>query len=116
MPITLLILEIPSKAILFIIVATFSMWPLLEKDGLEIQYFVFMCLWIVLGRVGMIQSQGVWISRAVLLGGAVCQALPLLMDPPTHLPHLWVLILCVYSCALFGLFYLYLVFRMLREK
>lgn len=116
MPITLLALEVPSKSMLFIIVSTFSMWPLLQKDGLEIQYIVLMFVWIVLGRVGVSKSQGGWISRAVLFGGAACHALPLLVDPPAHLPHLWVLLLCVYSCALFGLFYLYLVFRMLREK
>ena len=111
LPITLLAVEAPSKSTLFVVAATFSMWPLLCKDGLAVQYLVLMVGWIVLGRV----ADGGWPSKLALLGMGVCHLVPLLVNPPPTLPDLWTLMLCVYSCGLFCLFYLYLVIRMFQE-
>ncbi|KAM9976392.1 hypothetical protein ACTFIR_010233 [Dictyostelium discoideum] len=49
LPVSLLILHHPNTVWWFILISTFSMFPLLFKDGLVIPYFAIMILYIVIG-------------------------------------------------------------------
>ena len=48
LPITLLVLEIPFVSVLFNVIASFSMYPLLYKDGTQIPYIVLTSLFLLL--------------------------------------------------------------------
>ncbi|KAI8599029.1 glycosyl transferase [Dissophora ornata] len=46
LPITLLILDEPAIASLFVTLATFTMYPLLKQEGLMMPYFVLLGFWV----------------------------------------------------------------------
>jgi len=46
LPVTLLILDEPAVASLFVTSATFSMFPLLKQEDLAMPYFVLLGLWV----------------------------------------------------------------------
>ena len=100
-----LILEIPSKAILLLLFHLQHV-ALLEKDGLKFNT-LYLCVYGLYWARRFIKSQGVWITRAVLLGGAVCQALPCWWIP-RRTCRTYGFLYCVFILCLFGLFYLYL--------
>merc|ERR1711988_1986228 len=64
LPIALLAPDGRSKVGLFVTVSVFSLYPLLEKDLLGVQYLVVFTAWIVLNHV----VQGGYISRLILIG------------------------------------------------
>lgn len=68
------------------IVASFSLWPLLRKDGLQLQYFVYTLFWIWTGGFWHLRSGSSLSSRLQqLLQGGTYAAIVIL-----HLLEPWV--------------------------
>ena len=111
LPIALLAPDGRSKVGLFVTVSVFSLYPLLEKDLLGVQYLVVFTAWIVLNHV----VQGGYISRLILIGMVLIHLCPYVFGIIDKLPHLWILLNCIYSCGLFILFWIWVTRRMLYE-
>ncbi|KAJ8100605.1 glycosyl transferase [Lipomyces tetrasporus] len=91
-------------------VAVFSLWPLLKRDGLVLQYFVisFLANWLMasfkklpdslLGKVTII------LSYAGIVG---LHAMEFLIEPPSQYPDLWVLGNITLSFGCFAIFLLW---------
>ncbi len=111
LPISLLATDGRSKVGLFVTVSVFSLYPLLEKDLLGTQYLVVFTAWIVLNHV----VQGGFISHIILIGMVLIHLCPFVFGIIDKLPHLWILLNCVYSCGLYILFWIWVTKRMLYE-
>ena len=111
LPISLLATDGRSKVGIFVTVSVFSLYPLLEKDLLGIQYIVVFTAWIVLNHV----VQGGLISRLVLVGMGLIHLCPYVFGIIDRLPHLWILLNCVFSCGMYILFWIWVTRRMLYE-
>ncbi|TNY20374.1 glucosyltransferase [Rhodotorula diobovata] len=99
-------------------VAVFSMWPLLQRDGVATQYAALTLLWnYALGYnpLTLRPSFVKYLSLGTYLVVAVLHALEALAPPPAHLPDLFpVLNLC--ACAgVFGLAWLWAGKRLVQE-
>jgi alpha-1,3-glucosyltransferase len=94
-------------------VACFSMFPLLERDGLAIQYFCFMIALAVLSlRIGSFKTTFVptWlpiITTHILLA---------FVAPPAKLPHLYIMICMLISFLHFSFIFIYLLWLQLVES
>jgi alpha-1,3-glucosyltransferase len=75
-------------------IACFSMFPLLQRDGLALAYFACMGLLLAGGEWGF------W-SRLSLFPVVGIHFMLAFVDPPAHLQHLWVLACTVYSFSMF---------------
>lgn len=108
-------------------IASFSLFPLLKKDGLVLQYVTLTLLinWFV-GGFSSPSSSLVWpkklpmIVKLVITGSYlsafVYHALDYAFDPPARFPDIWVILNCVISFGCFGFFYLWLLCRMVKLK
>ncbi|KAN0047446.1 hypothetical protein ACTA71_001828 [Dictyostelium dimigraforme] len=131
LPISLLILHHPNTIWWFILVSTFSMFPLLFKDGLVIPYFAIMILYIVIGyqfKNSITRSNNQFkhqnsqenlleLSKKSnylnywfylnIIGMVVCHFLYQFAPQPPQLPSLWLLLVCNFSFIhfIFILFY-----------
>lgn len=104
--VTLLMLQEQSLVQSFHQVATFSMFPLLEKDGLSLQYCALMLLFLCLPL--RVSSK----KTAMLTTGCiVLHLLRLLIPPPTRLPFLHDLLFSGFSFLFFLSSFLYLNYR-----
>lgn len=101
-------------------VATFSLFPLLKKDGLVLQYgttFALIC-WF-LGGFGGLRGNLLWpksffwriILGASYLAIAIFHVIEYSIPPPSQYPDLWVILNCTISFGCFALFYLWLLYR-----
>ncbi|KNE62294.1 hypothetical protein AMAG_07526 [Allomyces macrogynus ATCC 38327] len=95
-------------------VSTFSMWPLLRRDGQAVPYFVLLALWNggvwwksrgtcaacprTGGVVGMVYQLAV---VAVYAAAAAIHIAEFAIAPPARYPHLYVLANQVLSCGVF---------------
>jgi len=135
---SVIVLEEPRVVAMFIATATFSMYPLLARDGLVVPYVVTLLTFVGfawniapvapfekrrgIATSGHLISQGddfktasgPWFDTYVL-GSVVCMgvlhALPLLLPPPTRYPDLFVLLLCAYCCVQFVVAWAYSTWR-----
>jgi len=125
---SILILEEPRVVAMFIATATFSMYPLLVRDGLVVPYVVTLftfigVAWNVAPVAPFEKRRGVALSGHLISQGSnfktasgplfvlyvrgsiICMALlhflPVVIDPPSRYPDLFVLLLCAYCCAQF---------------
>lgn len=141
MPVTLLLNEIEPNCISmvcwFLNIALFSMWPLLKRDGLSLQYFLLGILsnWLM-GNLSWIRMYACrvlpflsqrplatpvlphsFLWKLVIVGSylsaAVLQILDIVMSPPANLPDLWVVGNVLVSFASFALFFLWLNYKVL---
>lgn len=108
-------------------IASFSLFPLLKKDGLVLQYVTLTLLinWFV-GGFSSPSSSLVWPKKLPMivklaitgsyLGTFVYHALDYAFDPPARFPDIWVILNCVISFGCFGFFYLWLLCRMIKLK
>jgi alpha-1,3-glucosyltransferase len=122
MPITLLYGKDPFFSAWFNNIALFTLWPLLKKDGLIIQYIAGWILWNTLtqdvwkGDVGKIKKYlGLVISCLIKISFgiiAVLSVLEMTTPPPSSLPDLYVVLNSVFGCFCFGISYLYLNFKL----
>ncbi|XP_052868362.1 probable dolichyl pyrophosphate Man9GlcNAc2 alpha-1,3-glucosyltransferase [Anopheles cruzii] len=128
---TILLLPVePFAAYWFLQVATFSMLPLLHKDGLTGAYLGLSLITLALPRLSTSSSATVrwdvlhirtlldrWIGSLValyygsLLGQVALLVAFLFVPPPDALPFLYPLAISAYSCGHFVLFYLYFNYR-----
>lgn len=101
-------------------VGTFSLYPLLKKDDLVLQYFVsnFLINWLI-GRKLLMKSRSmVWdlIIKGSYLLLVVYHIIDYTSDPPARYPDLWVILNISISFAAFALFWLWLNFRIYKLK
>ena len=103
-------------AVWFQLIATFSMSPLLAKDGQTTGYIgccglFWACAALVPGlRSPVVEQQPRWLWRAVaasVAGAAAIELLSRAVAPPPALPHLWALAVCAYSFVHFAGFFVY---------
>lgn len=126
-PSTFLLLNDDSSinAIVFWInnVAAFSLFPLLEKDGLVLQYVVMVILtnWFVSGFSFNRDQNHLWPSALSFLIKFVVTAsyiamiavhvVGALVSPPSRYPDIWVLANIAISFACFAWFYCWLIYK-----
>lgn len=104
------------------IVAAHSLWPLLKKDGLYVQYFVFTAFWIWAGQFWHLrEGSSLWqrFSRTIqictyILIGALHAAEPFVRIQGK--PDLMVVLNVLLCAPAFGLFYLLTLAELLGFK
>ncbi|EGV60095.1 ALG6, ALG8 glycosyltransferase [Yamadazyma tenuis ATCC 10573] len=98
-------------------VATFSMFPLLKKDGLSLQYAVLLVMinWLIGGfnwRGNLLFQKSSWFWNSVFalsyLSIAAYHIIDFQFDPPASYPDLWVILNTTISFGCFSLYYLWL--------
>ncbi|KAL5281180.1 ALG6 family protein [Megaselia abdita] len=103
----------PAVVYWFLQVSSFSMFPLLQKDGLIIPFFAFFVMFEMFFRLFIKKN---FTISANLLNGIVLSNIGNLILVVLHLfgpiskalPHIYVLLISVYNCLHFLGFYLYL--------
>lgn len=104
-------------------IATFSLYPLLRKDDLTLQYGVMLILinWLIGGFSFKLSDNLLWPRNKNILWKLiiVCSYLAViafhfidaLLLPPAQYPDLWVILNTTISFGCFGLFYLWLLYK-----
>ncbi|KAG9037019.1 Glucosyltransferase-like protein [Tulasnella sp. JGI-2019a] len=127
MPLTLLIsgrAEVGTKGgtwewgVLVNNVAIFSMWPLLKKDGLGLQYAAVTFLWnyiIGYNPITIPPSIVKYLSLGIYAGIASLHAGEAVYTPPTRYPDLFPVLNVLLSGAVFGLAWLWGMKKQLEE-
>ncbi|CAX40205.1 Dolichyl pyrophosphate Man9GlcNAc2 alpha-1,3-glucosyltransferase, putative [Candida dubliniensis CD36] len=126
-PILLLLLINPQQDITMIqfinTVGTFSLYPLLKKDGLIMQYFVlnFLINWLIGFDLIIFNPQRnsntnkknliIWIIYFMMI---IYHIIDFTIDPPLKYPDLWVILNTTISFVAFGYFWLWLVYRIIK--
>eukprot|EP00003_Mantamonas_plastica_P029389 TRINITY_DN6947_c0_g2_i1.p1 TRINITY_DN6947_c0_g2~~TRINITY_DN6947_c0_g2_i1.p1 ORF type:complete len:187 (+),score=41.43 TRINITY_DN6947_c0_g2_i1:174-734(+) len=122
-PLSLLCGDHPMLVCFYSIVAAFSMFPLLERDGLGLPYLAMMMLAGVMlfscdrNRNRML---GDWVYRCAAVAMALTHLIHATIPPPARYPDLWIMLFAVVSFLLIVLLYLIVTGLMLwgpiREK
>ncbi|KAI0365736.1 hypothetical protein BV20DRAFT_972820 [Pilatotrama ljubarskyi] len=96
-------------------VAVFSMWPLLKRDGLGLQYVALLVFWNRLVGYNPIKfSKGSLLQLLSIAVYAACVALhlaELLFAPPAHLPDIFPVLNVLISTPVFALVWLWSIER-----
>lgn len=119
MPLMLLLTETDHDVVSMVIwinnIATFSLWPLLQRDGLALQYCVVLLLWNWLISAHKMISRH-WLLRLVVctsylavVGVHVAQ---LYIEPPSTYPDLWVVANVLVATPCFGFCWLWTLKRL----
>ncbi|KAI8086269.1 glycosyl transferase [Halteromyces radiatus] len=112
LPVTLLVLEEPVATNVMVNTAMFSMFPLLKRESLVLPYFLTLILWNWLSGIqnmeGMASRCLIWGPQVVFMAWHVVESY---IPPPNHLPDLYTVINAVFSCSIFGLLFIYFVYR-----
>ena len=114
LPVCLLLPESPVMSIWFLHMSSFSMLPLLIKDGLLLQFIGMSLPFHVISTllikapphrdkslITMFKSLVLWLSFS---GTVVLVACSVMIEPPSHLPDLWPVLVSAYSAVHFLLF------------
>jgi len=111
LPVCLLLHYKPLECVWFLVISTFSMWPLLLKDGLSLPYVSCMLLFYAiayhvfdLGRTKLLKQVLFILS---VMGALVLHAGSAILQPPSRYPDLWPVLISVYSCVHFLAFFCY---------
>ncbi|XP_055641922.1 probable dolichyl pyrophosphate Man9GlcNAc2 alpha-1,3-glucosyltransferase [Toxorhynchites rutilus septentrionalis] len=135
LPAVLLLQIYPFHCFWFLQVATFSMIPLLYKDGLLSAYFGCTLLILILTKLGLSMAHYfslpdnyidifnirllssntekksspalVYAFYGSLIGQSLLLSAFICVSPPARLPFLWPLLISAYSCGHFVLFFIY---------
>ncbi|XP_064477375.1 dolichyl pyrophosphate Man9GlcNAc2 alpha-1,3-glucosyltransferase-like [Ornithodoros turicata] len=108
----LLLHKHPASVLWFSIIATFSMFPLLLKDGLVIPYIALGMLNVVLFYKAYLEKSA-WppkftvVFTLSVVGCALLNICHLAVQPPTRYPDLHTVLNAIYSCGHFVLFAVY---------
>lgn len=97
-------------------VACFSMFPLLERDGLALQYAIVMVVLAWLSWRWRSSSVGALLQLATGLAIVSTHLLMAFVDPPRNLPHLWIMLCMVVSFAHFSCVFLWLLWLQYIES
>ncbi|XP_069126311.1 dolichyl pyrophosphate Man9GlcNAc2 alpha-1,3-glucosyltransferase-like [Argopecten irradians] len=120
--------QLPFWNLWFTIIATFSMLPLLMKDGLLIPYISTTMLYTIISRsttpVFAIPSDEYKLQRRLqkftfywsMFGVISLTALSVFATPPSNLPDLFPVLVSIYSCSHFLLFLIYFHVRQFQCK
>ncbi|KAI9305470.1 glycosyl transferase [Cunninghamella echinulata] len=112
LPISLLVLEEPIATNIMMNTAMFSMYPLLKRESLVYPYYITSILWNWLSGIqrmeGLSAKSLIWGPPTLFLVWHLIEAN---VSPPEHLPDLYTVINVIISCAIFGLLFLYFVYR-----
>ncbi|KAI0822226.1 glucosyltransferase [Trametes gibbosa] len=96
-------------------VAVFSMWPLLRRDGLAVQYVALLALWNTFVGYNPFKLSGrsllQLLSIAVYASCAVLHVAELLFSPPANLPDLFPVLNVLVSTPIFALVWLWSIKR-----
>ncbi|KAM9912907.1 hypothetical protein OXX59_007364 [Metschnikowia pulcherrima] len=105
-------------------ISAFSLYPLLKKDGLGLQYILctFLINWLLCGFKGsnwkalLFPRQQTLVLKTVIscsyLAVIVVHALDIFVSPPVRYPDLWTIANTSVSFGCFSCFYLWLVYKM----
>ncbi|KAG0346524.1 Glucosyltransferase-like protein [Podila minutissima] len=114
LPITLLILDEPAIASLFVTLATFSMFPLLRQEELTMPYYVLLAFWAWMTS-GSFSSAPRFLQFVAVINLLFIAAMHIAeMAVPTPLPRypdLYPVLNALWSAAGFVLFWLYFNYR-----
>lgn len=106
-------------------IGSFSLFPLLKKDGLVLQYATLTLLmnWFV-GGFSLPSKSLLWptqlplIVKFVIIGTYAAtlfyHVVEYFFEPPASLPDLWVILNCVISFGSFSFFYLWLIYHLVK--
>ncbi|KAG7661632.1 ALG6 [[Candida] subhashii] len=99
-------------------VGTFSLYPLLKKDDLIMQYFVSNLLinWLIGPKILLkskfpLNNIAMWSTYAMMI---IYHLLDSMMDPPVRYPDLWVILNITISFIGFAYFWLWLVYKVYK--
>ncbi|KAJ1328444.1 hypothetical protein BSLG_010176 [Batrachochytrium salamandrivorans] len=109
LPISLFLLDDQVASSWFMNVAMFSMYPLLQRDGLALPYFALIGLWNVLNPAafeyhGTLLKAGMLTSLSLMVGWHI---LDVSLSPLENYPDINVVLNVIISTAHFGLFFVY---------
>jgi len=111
-------LEVSLPVVWFTIIATFSMWPLLLKDGLYMMYIAGMGLYLTTVYILFKQhlySKTVLLFILSVLGCAILHILEMYVEPPERYPHIYPTLTSLYSAGHFALFFCYFNYRQIVD-
>ncbi|XP_033738805.1 dolichyl pyrophosphate Man9GlcNAc2 alpha-1,3-glucosyltransferase-like [Pecten maximus] len=126
--VNLFCVQLPFWNLWFTIISTFSMLPLLMKDGLLVPYISTTLLYIIISRsttpVFVLPSEEYRLQRRLqkftfywsMFGVIALTALSVFATPPPKLPDLLPVLVSVYSCSHFLLFLVYFHVRQFQCK
>ncbi|EEB08500.1 glucosyltransferase Alg6 [Schizosaccharomyces japonicus yFS275] len=96
--------------------AVFSLWPLLKRDGLILQFFVLVMMWNWLGRM-IVFSKNLffrYLQASFYVAMIVLLLTDIFVSPPARFPDIWVVLNVLVSFAGFVVIWLWLILRMLH--
>ncbi|XP_065184209.1 dolichyl pyrophosphate Man9GlcNAc2 alpha-1,3-glucosyltransferase-like [Sycon ciliatum] len=113
LPMALLLPHYPLLSIWFQVVASFSMYPLLKRDGVALEYAVVTLLFVLLATTmywSVLRQQRMYLFVVAIsfAGMLSLHALEATVVPPRRLPDLFPLVWAVFCCFHFCVFVLLL--------
>ncbi|KAL8276265.1 hypothetical protein RQP46_011339 [Phenoliferia psychrophenolica] len=105
-------------AVLLNNIGVFSMWPLLKRDGVGLQYIVVLAAWNAVIGYNPFKLRRSFVKYLSLASYAVAfliHALELVAAPPAHLPDLFVVLNLTVSAGVFALGFLWASKRLVQE-
>lgn len=99
-------------------VATFSMWPLLKKESLILQYFVILFLsnWLIgaFQTCILFPKNRIWrlVTCLSYLSILAAHSVDFYYAPPPQFPDLWVIVNTTLSFGCFFIFWVWLIYRL----
>ncbi|KAG0246168.1 Glucosyltransferase-like protein [Mortierella sp. GBA43] len=109
LPITLLILDDPAAASIFVTLATFTMYPLLGREGLDMQYFVLLGFWIwsTWGTLRSASRTAEFLATLNLLVISTLHLAEMFVPPPERYPDIYPVLNTLWGAAGFSLYWAY---------
>ncbi|PVV04504.1 hypothetical protein BB560_000996 [Smittium megazygosporum] len=120
LPISLLFVDEVFPCSIFVQVSIFSMYPLLQRDNLELQYFATLGMWIFITSLFPFSYMGSYGYLKVITSAVVSFFILLwhiafkVITPPSNLPHIFELSNATFSFGVFCLFYFYFSYRTIQ--
>ena len=105
-------------AVWFAVIATFSMWPLLLKDGLSEMYVAGMGLFLTVAYIFFkkhLSDKTVQLFVLSVLGCVVLHFLEICVKAPAKYPHIYPILNSLYSAGHFALFFCYFNYRQIVD-
>ncbi|XP_032239978.2 dolichyl pyrophosphate Man9GlcNAc2 alpha-1,3-glucosyltransferase [Nematostella vectensis] len=111
LPVCLLITFRPLVCTWFLLISTFSMWPLLEKDGQAMSYLPVMLLFYTVSHHVLHLAKFTGRIKGLfyfsMVGMVIIHVCAATIPSPSRYPDLYPVIISFYSAAHFGCFFLY---------
>lgn len=111
LPVCLLLPHLPFECTWFLVISTFSMWPLLVRDKLALPYFSCMLLFYAVAyHVFELQKTKKLKQTLFLVSMLGCLCLHICLatvQAPRRYPDIWPVLVSFYSCAHFLGFFFY---------